>query len=629
MRMKTIATVLVVTAGAAGCSSMPSLPSLPSLPWSGNAAKTDATAESLYAEGIGYFNDKRYTRAIDSLNKIKTDHPFSPVLTDAELKIADAHYLNQQYPEAVAAFKEFQSLHPNNENIPFVVFRLGQAHFDQFTSTDREQKNTEIAKGYFETVINTYPKSPFAAQAREKLAKCNGYLSEYDFNVANFYFQQEKYTAARDRFEEIVRKYNGTPAAEKSLFYLGESYRKEKNNVRASLAYESILQHYAEGKYAADARTQLAQIEKDRQDPLAMLLMRDRRPTAAGDALPNAEIAKPKEIPNLVAKTDIVYEEPGQDKSMLRRVVDKLNPFAPSDDKPPEAKKSESALDLLAKKTAREKEESPGLLSSLWPFGGDKAPDKKKTPDGKNSQLVASVDDSLKAKGVDAKLQTASPKAPAGGDLASIAQPTVVQKSDTGKLLGDIDANLKKGGKSVGDLPPPPEPAEVFRNPAAAQAIVAAAQPEEPKSAASSGLLSSIDQKLKSQGVEPAKFALAPVEGKSSAPQQEAPRKIELEPKLVMEKGPLFLTPGEIPSQERTPQEEKKIAPPENAAEPASREFARSLVKGPTQLQAQASTQKPAEPKKAASGDEENKGAFDQIKQDIESIGKALNPFRW
>ena len=121
-------------------------------------------------------------------------------MTDAELKIADAHYLNQQYPEAITEFKEFQSLHPNNENIPFVVFRLGQAYFDQFTSTDREQKNTEIAKGYFETVIKNYPKSPYAAQATEKLAKCIEYLSEYDFNVANFYFQQEKYPAARDRF---------------------------------------------------------------------------------------------------------------------------------------------------------------------------------------------------------------------------------------------------------------------------------------------------------------------------------------------------------------------------------------------------------------------------------------------
>ena len=606
------------------------------MPWSGPAPLTDSTAEGYFAEGTRYFNEKRYTRAIDSFTKIKTDFPFSPVLTDAELKIADAYYLNQQFPEAIAALKEFQSLHPNNENIPFVVFRLGQAHFDQFTSTDREQKNTEIAKGYFETVINSYPKSPYAAEAKEKLAKCNGYLSEYDFNVANFYFKQEKYAAARDRFEEIVRKYNGTPAAEKSLFYLGESYRKEKNNARASLAYEAILQHYPESKFAADARTQLAQIDKDRQDPLAMLLMRDRRPSAAGEAPVPSDVAKPKDIPNLVAKTDVVYEEPGQDRSLLSRMVDKINPFAPSDDKKPAAPiKTESALDLLTKKKPTESTESPGFFASLWPFGGDKPKTVTKTPDGQNSQFVAGVDDSLKGKGIDSNLQTASLKPPTG-DMAVIAATPQVQTSDTSKLLGDIDANLKKGGTTVGDLPAPPEAAPVFRNPAAAQVIVASttSKVEEPKGAASSDFLSSIDQKLKSQGVEPAKLELPTAESIQNAPKQAAPQKVELEPKLAPEKRPLFLTPGEISTQEKpaapqqaaaedrawpklamdnkplfltpgeissqekpaapqTPTGRVNLAPAEKITEPAGRDFARNLVKGPIQIQARRQRRNP------------------------------------
>src|ERR687898_2663286 len=163
-----------------GCSSV----SMPSVPWFKSAAPADPTAEALFAEGTRNLNEKRYARAIVALQKLKTEHPFSPLLTETELKIADAYYLNQQYPEAIAAFKEFQGLHPTNENIPFVILRLGQAHLDQFTSVDRDQKNTEIAKGYFETVITNHPKSPHAHEAAEKLAKCIQYLSEHDFNVA-------------------------------------------------------------------------------------------------------------------------------------------------------------------------------------------------------------------------------------------------------------------------------------------------------------------------------------------------------------------------------------------------------------------------------------------------------------
>jgi len=147
---------------AAGCSYM-------SVPWSGAAAQPNATAEALYEDGINFFNNKRYALAIDRFQRIKTEFPFSPHVIDAELKLAESYYLNRQYPEAVAAFKEFQALHPTNEQIPFVLYHLGLAHFDQFTTTDREQKMTELAKGYFETVIKNHPNSPYTEKAREKL----------------------------------------------------------------------------------------------------------------------------------------------------------------------------------------------------------------------------------------------------------------------------------------------------------------------------------------------------------------------------------------------------------------------------------------------------------------------------
>ena len=327
------------------------------MPWSG--AKADPSAEALFDEGMRNFNDKRYVRAIDNFTKLRTDFPFHPQMMQVELKIADAYYLNQQYPEAITAFKEYQSMHPTNEQIPFVTLRLGQSYFDQFSAADRDQKNTEIAKGYFENVITAYPKSPEAAEAREKLAKCLEYLAEHEFNIAEFYFKQEKYPAARDRFEEIVRKYKDTPTAVKSLFYLGESYRNEKNAIRATLAYEALIQHYPKTKFADDAKVQLALVEKEKHDPLALLLMRDRRPSAAPppEVKEDPALAKLKDL-NLVAKTEVVHEEPGAEKGFFSRVATKLNPFS-SDSSQKTEEKEPTATELLAKRSqAQKKEES-------------------------------------------------------------------------------------------------------------------------------------------------------------------------------------------------------------------------------------------------------------------------------
>jgi outer membrane protein assembly factor BamD len=606
------------------------------MPWSGSAVKPDPTAEGLYEDGTRYMSEKKYARAIDAFTKIKTDYPFSPELISTELKIADAYYLNQQYPEAINAFKEFQSMHPTNENIPFIVYRLGQAHFDQFSSTDRDQKNTEIAKGYFETVLSKYPQSPYAAEAKQKLAKVIEYLSEHDFNIATFYFEQEKYPAARDRFEEIVRRYRGSPAALKSLFYLGESYRREKNTVKAALAYEALIQHYPESKFAAEAKTQLAQLGKEKSDPLAMLLMRDRRPAAAsspeGTEMADAKI---KDV-DLIAKKEVVFEEPGDEKNIFQRVVDKINPFSDDGKKKSEDKPPESWQELMVKKKAGEKEESPGLMASLWsginPFGSRDVKDNKKSNGSKDGQLVNQIDDSLKQKGVDAKDQVAALKPPAAALPES--PPAPVQTMDTGKLIGEIDSNLKKSGTEIKELTPP-KAAEGLNNPAALEALAAKKKvgESEPQTMNTAGLLSSIDQKLQKQGVGPAGFEPPPAvpAGKEPTARNEPQKKVEIEPKLVLEKGPLFLNPEETQGLTgTTPEPVTQEKKPESAEkQPATRNISKALVKGPTQAQAAPAAKQEEEKKPVPGQDPENKRAFDQIIQDIDNISKILNPFRW
>jgi hypothetical protein len=204
---------------------------------------------------------------------------------------------------------------------------------------------------------------------------------------------------------------------------------------------------------------------------------------------------------------------------------------------------------------------------------------------------------------------------------------------DTSKLLGDIDANLKKSGKNVEEMPAPPEAHAAFKDPAIAATAKAKTEPEPQPDGASAGLLSSIDQKLQGQGIEPSKFQPPPTANQT--PQQEPVRKVELEPKMAVEKGPLFLAPAQIPAQEKNASTSDGAADPEKKADSnetqqvlASREFPRTLVKGPMQPQPAARTVEPKRP--TPPGQEEDpKNVLDQIKGDVENVGKVLNPFRW
>jgi hypothetical protein len=111
------------------------------------------------------------------------------------------------------------------------------------------------------------------------------------------------------------------------------------------------------------------------------------------------------------------------------------------------------------------------------------------------------------------------------------------------------------------------------------------------------------------------------------------PVKVELEPKVSSEKGPLFLAPAELPNQATT---DGARDPSNNAnteaaetQQPAGSEAPRNLVRGPIQAQSANRATKPAEQKKPTPGEEETKGLFDYLRDDAENVSKILNPFRW
>jgi outer membrane protein assembly factor BamD len=638
-----ISALMALSAGCSSASlpSLPTLPPLPPMPWSSPGSQPNASAETLYKEGTEFFNKKRYALAIDRFQKLRSEHPFAPEIVSAELKLGEAYYFNQQYTEAVETLKEFQAMHPSNENVPYAVYISGMAHFDQFSSIDRDQKMTEAAKGFFERVINNYPQSPYAAKSREKLAKCIEYLAEHEFYIASFYMGEKKYPAARDRLEGILRLYKHTPTAAKALYQLGESYRLEKNTVKASLAYEALVEHYPTDPLAKTAQVQLKELAQEKRDPLALLLKPEGRaaaPAVAENKAPTGEVKLPQ---NFVAKTEVVDEKPGKEKTFVGRMVDKINPFAPPAQivSPDQASSSgDEKKDQAAKANAAGKKESGGFFSSLWPFGKkQESGAETKTASAKSSQLVGNIDDSLKQRGIDAK-QGSDPKPPAA-DLPK--EPEAKPQVTTN--LGAIDSKLEKKGKTMSELPAPPEAAPALKAPYDEKAVERAKAAANPVPDTGT-LFSNIDQKLKRQGIDATKAEEAINKKMEEAPKRAPPRPkptetIQLEPRLSTEKSPLFLQPQEFQPQERpaaggeTEQSGTGETSAPKAPTPQSPQTLPELaIKGPPQP----AKEKPAETKTAkkptsSEGEEEveEKGAIEQLKEDVGKIGRILNPFNW
>jgi len=169
--------------------------------------KGEESAQELANRGMNEFNDGDYRVSIEAFEKLKDWYPFSKYAILAELKIADAYYNLGQYEEAITAYEEFEKLHPRNEATPYVINQIGLSYFGQVRTIDRDQISAEKALETFRRLVNQFPDSLYAVQARDNIKKCLESLSAHELEIGLFYYKSKHYEAAINRFKSILTKY--------------------------------------------------------------------------------------------------------------------------------------------------------------------------------------------------------------------------------------------------------------------------------------------------------------------------------------------------------------------------------------------------------------------------------------
>ena len=80
--------------------------------------------DKLWGEAEEAFNIDAYELAVDRYKKLLDQHPFDQHAEAAELKIALSYYKAQRWAEAIAAFGDFERMHPTSAELPAVEYHV-------------------------------------------------------------------------------------------------------------------------------------------------------------------------------------------------------------------------------------------------------------------------------------------------------------------------------------------------------------------------------------------------------------------------------------------------------------------------------------------------------------------------
>ncbi len=169
------------------------------------------TAQELFETANDDMAQKDYVAAVERYNKLRDAYPFSPYTVQAELSLADAYFLDEEYDEAVEAYKDFESLHPRHEQIPYVLYQIGAARLKGFVSIDRPTTNLQEGYEYFDRLAQSYPGTDYAQKAPEHMLALRKLMAEHELYIADVFFNMKKYGPAWRRYTYVVDNFKDVP----------------------------------------------------------------------------------------------------------------------------------------------------------------------------------------------------------------------------------------------------------------------------------------------------------------------------------------------------------------------------------------------------------------------------------
>jgi outer membrane protein assembly factor BamD len=187
-------------------------------------AYVERPVEQIYADATERLEKKRWDEAIELFGEVERQHPYSSWARRAMLMRAFARYQTNDYDEAIEALDQFITLHPGNKDAPYAYYLRAICFYERISDVGRDQKNTEEAVKALNDVINRYPDSEYARDARLKRDLTHDHLAGKEMYVGRYYMREHKVIAAINRFKYVVANYQTTDHAPEALHRLVEAY---------------------------------------------------------------------------------------------------------------------------------------------------------------------------------------------------------------------------------------------------------------------------------------------------------------------------------------------------------------------------------------------------------------------
>jgi outer membrane protein assembly factor BamD len=252
--LRTTALLLAITVAGSGCARMGKM-------FKDENANEGQPVEQLYDKGHTSMKNGNWASAEETYKRLVAQYPYGEYTEQALIETAYAQFKAGKHDDAISSIDRFIRTYPTHRHIAYLYYLRGLANSNRDTvflqrvwrldASRRDLATPNQAYNDFSIVVDRYPNSRYAEDARKRMNELRDLFARHELDVALYYLRRTAYVASAARARHLLDTYPQSSYENDAVATLAAAYTGLGNEALAAEAKRELQEKAPNHPYLA------------------------------------------------------------------------------------------------------------------------------------------------------------------------------------------------------------------------------------------------------------------------------------------------------------------------------------------------------------------------------------------